>query len=289
MKTFRYRVSRMGRARILLLSRLFRSAPFDFHRNPRLIAVVGDYIGDQIRARGRYEDDFLRLLESEILPACRPGTALDIGANIGNHTLFLARHFANVIAFEPNPATRHLLEFNLALNSVENVIVRPIGLSDRSGSGSLYVDAGNLGASRIVAPRDKSATGTEGQIVISLAVGDEEIEPDCDIAFIKLDVEGHEHEALRGLRQTIDRCKPIIMLEQLVDAIDASSGSSPAQTLLVEMGYKGFEIRAVPALGSNVVRYVAEIITGTVAQQMVPLERLEARNYPALLFMPPGR
>lgn len=281
MTDFTYRVRRSARLKSLMLSRLLRKTPFDFVGHPRVVALVGDYIGDQIRARGRYEDDILRLLECEILPRGSAGVALDIGANIGNHSLFLALRFDRVIAFEPNPTTRRLLEFNLALNATGNVDVRPVGLSNRSGSERLITHAGNLGASRI---GPGTAVEAADEVTIQLVQGDEQIGSSCDVAFIKLDVEGHEHEALQGLRATIERCQPIILIEQLADVIDPVTGSSPSHDLLRDLGYQAFEVR--PGQSNPLLRGLAELVTGRVSQRMVRVDRLEPRDHPALLFMP---
>src|SRR5690349_23973190 len=196
MTRHRYKIRRGERLKSLLLSKLLRSVRFDFERRPLTVAIVGDYIGDEIRARGRYEDAYLRFLEETVFPPLKQGVALDIGANIGNHTLALCRHFRTVIAFEPNPVARNLLETNLRLNAVGNVRVEPLALSNASGRSRLLVKQGNLGASHLSAARqDSSDWRDSAEVEIELAVGDERL-ADADIRFIKLDVEGHERAVL---------------------------------------------------------------------------------------------
>jgi FkbM family methyltransferase len=284
MTRYRHRIRRGERLKSLLLSRLLRSVRFDFERRPLTVAIVGDYIGDEIRARGRYEDGYLRFLEETVFPPGKEGDALDIGANIGNHTLALCRHFRTVIAFEPNPVARSLLETNLRLNAVDNVRVEPLALSNSNGTARLLVKQGNLGASHLrTAREDSSAWRNSAEVEIKLAVGDERL-GDADVRFIKLDVEGHEHAVLRGLQETIGRCRPAIMLEQLAEAIDGAAGTSPSHALLSGLGYSAFEIRS--AGGAGFLRSLLEIVTGRTSQSLVKLERLERRNYPALLFLP---
>lgn len=284
MTRHRYRVRRGERLKSLLLSKLLRSVRFDFERRPLIVAIVGDYIGDEIRARGRYEDAYLRFLEESVFPPLKEGVALDIGANIGNHTLALCRQFREVVAFEPNPVARNLLETNLRLNAVENVRVEPLALSNGKGTSRLLVKQGNLGASHLSAAReDSSAWQDFAEVEIELAVGDEML-GDADIRFIKLDVEGHEHAVLEGLQATIGRCRPAIMLEQLAESIDGAAGTSPSHALLIRLGYAAFEIRS--AGGSGTLRSLLEILAGQASQRLIKLERLERRNYPALLFLP---
>ena len=287
MTIHRYRIRRWQRLRSLVLARLLRAWPYDFDRHPPVAAIVGDYIGDEIRARGRYEDSFLRLLADEVLSGAKRRVALDIGANIGNHCLFLARHFDRVVAFEPNPVARHLLNANLAINRIENVRVDARGLSDQAGSESLVVKAGNLGASHVKGARDDGRRwGSSGEVAIELTTGDQCLDPEADIDFIKLDVEGFEHEVLQGLLGTIRRCRPILMLEQLGEAIEGATGTSPSHQLLTGLGYRAFEIRPSPPIRPNVLRLLVELASGRVAQRLAEVDRLERRNYSALIFLP---
>ena len=287
MSVYRYRINRSDRLLAVALSRLLRARRFHFEGYPPMAAIVGDYIGDEIRAHGRYEDRYLRLLAGEVFPRMKPGVALDIGANIGNHSLFLSRHFDRVIAFEPNPATRRLLTANLAINEIENVSVESIGLSDRTRSATLIVKAGNLGASHVKDARAGSGTWRNlGEVAIEMAAGDQRLDPSADIRFIKLDVEGLEHEVLRGLLETIRRCRPVIMLEQLSEAIDGEAGTSLSHDLLASLGYEAFEIQSVPPIRRNILRHLVELLAGRIAQRLVKLERLERRHYPALIFLP---
>lgn len=288
-----YRIGRWERLRSLVLARLMRAWPFDFAQHPPVAAIVGDYIGDEIRARGRYEDGYLRLLAEKVLAGPNRRVALDIGANIGNHCLFLARHFDQVIAFEPNPVARHLLNANLAINRIDNVSVIAAGLSDREDTATLVVKAGNLGASHVKGVRDDGrAWKDSGEVAIELTTGDTCLDPKARIDFIKLDVEGVEHEVLQGLVGTIRRCRPIVMLEQLGDGVDEVKGTSPSHQFLTKLGYRAFEIQAAPHLGSSILRGLIEAVTGRISQKLIERERLERRNYPALIFLPdrdPGR
>lgn len=68
-----------------------------------------------INLDGRYENTELTLLEQFIkkkLPNSHKNTALDIGANIGNHSVFLSKFFNHVYSFEPNPITYDVLLLN---------------------------------------------------------------------------------------------------------------------------------------------------------------------------------
>lgn len=156
---------------------------------------------------------FLRFLFAET----RSATMLDIGANIGNHALWLAGRFRQAHCFEPNPAALDYLRVNAACH--ENVTLHPLGLSDGPGTAWLELPGEhNLGQARI--GDGKPADAQE----IPLEAGDdflrrEEIQ---DIDFIKIDVEGHEWEVLTGLTETIREQTPIIVFEYHRDTAEKS-------------------------------------------------------------------
>ena len=137
----------------------------------------------------------------------RGRTFLDIGANVGNHALFAAKVLGaeRVIACEPNPKAYRILLSNIALNDLGGVIQHiRFGLSNGVGLASIEEPAHgmNLGGARLI----------EGDGPIELRRGDD-LFPSEDIGFIKVDVEGHELEVLNGLRDTIGRCRPNMLVE----------------------------------------------------------------------------
>ena len=90
-------------------------------------------------------------------------TMLDIGANIGNHSLFFSNYFAKCISFEPNPRTFSVLEINSRL--VENIIPMNIGLSDKKGEVELKCFSGyNVLTSMVDIPHDIPSTTATGQV-----------------------------------------------------------------------------------------------------------------------------
>jgi FkbM family methyltransferase len=275
--------SRWRRLRELAVSLALRASRRDFRTQKRLVAIVGDHIGDQIRARELYERDQLEFLRDYVLDLdhCRVQTALDVGANIGNHSLFFADLFAKVIAFEPNPLARSILDINLRLNEISNVEVRPVGLSDKRSQASITIPVENLGGARVF----EGTHSTQSSDLVELVRGDEAIAIDTPIGLIKIDVEGAEAAALAGLHGTIVRHRPIIVLEQLSTAIDAATGESPSFSMLRELDYQAWELR-VSGGRSRIAKALAPILLGRNPVKMVSLKALEARDYPALVFLP---
>ena len=99
----------------------------------RITAFSGDHIADKIARHGLYEKDVLEFLLALLKLLPQP-VVLDIGANIGNHTLAFATVAAQVHAFEPIPAIHALLSQNVAQNQLHNVVVQNFALSDTAGS-----------------------------------------------------------------------------------------------------------------------------------------------------------
>lgn len=152
-----------------------------------------------------FEPEELTLIRS-YLPA--GGTFLDIGANVGNHSLF-AGCFCDagrIIPFEPNPLAYHLLVLNLVMNGLQ---VRTtfdyvgFGASDVDGEGFAMTDRRkNLGAARMVAGEGDIAT-----------LRPDDFLTDETPHFVKIDVEGMEMDVLRGMQKTIRRTRPVLLVE----------------------------------------------------------------------------
>lgn len=162
----------------------------------------------------RYALDLRGACEPELryLSALGPnrGTAVDIGANAGIYSYALARLYDTVYAFEPNP---YLLDMLRAYAS-DDIHVSACGLSDTSGEAVLHIPQ------------------VRGQDLTGWATLDPAVYPTVDhfrtlsvevetldsyaldaVAFIKMDVEGHELQVLEGARETIRRCRPHVLIE----------------------------------------------------------------------------
>ena len=132
---------------------------------------------------------------------------LDVGANIGNHSIYFSSKFNKVFAFEPNADVYELLKFNASQR--QNVFPSMIGLGDVEGDFVLKEISGNLMASWI----DKNSDLTDRKTYqIKIKTLDKLNIP--EVKFIKIDVEGYEIEVLKGGVDLISRDQPIILFEQ---------------------------------------------------------------------------
>jgi FkbM family methyltransferase len=203
---------------------------------PPLAIFAFDHISQQITLNGKYErqelETFFAWAEYRGYNFLKD-TAIDVGANIGNHALFFSDYFRKIICFEANPRTSTILSLNSMLKS--NIEVHNIGLSDYIGSASLYSLPINIGGATILGVDGKHPVGAE-LIDIKLNKLDDVVD-DNQIGLIKIDVEGHELAVIKGGRNIIFNQKPLILFEHIVS--DSSSDSGVVQ-LLQEYGYSNF-------------------------------------------------
>jgi|GEM_PF-3911620 len=197
------------------------------YRDRRINVDLRDRVGRQMIKHGFTEQPFITLIEKHFTDSgC---CFLDIGANLGNYSLALAPHFAKTIAFEPNPPVFKRLTQNVEYNPDLQIEPFNCGLSSQSGTLAFYPNnEGNSGASGFEAER----MGIE-PLELETSAGDEfAASIDIRIAAIKIDVEGHELEVIRGLEKTIANDQPVIFMEWLGDTMDRKGGFEALEALL---------------------------------------------------------
>lgn len=145
-------------------------------------------------------------------------TVYDIGAFQGLLTLFFASRAKQVVCFEPNTRNRKRLMENLALNGIDNVEVRGVGVGSRRETRKMVGSPLMPGGSSVDGQTEEDLLRAGmGAVVeqVSIVALDEEI-PEANLPvpdFIKIDIEGWEIEALRGARNTLQSHKPVMFLE----------------------------------------------------------------------------
>src|SRR5271165_4848558 len=184
-----------------------------------IFCVPGDHIGDSIFVDGLYEGALLQSAFSTLLDSYArqfaESACLDVGANIGNHSVFFADRFARVIAVEPNPVFCLAFRATVALNRLTNVQLLECGFGAEAGRLAYrQASAANLGASHFVAP-DGDASAARDCPQLEIRIGDEAVESlgSPRLGLIKIDVEGLELAVLRGLQRTLSSQDPIVMFE----------------------------------------------------------------------------
>lgn len=190
---------------------------------------------------GRYYDLPTQLALKGLLA---PGdTFVDVGANRGMISLLAARLVGpsgRVIAFEPNPAPRAKFETALKRNGIENVTIHPVGLGDAELTLDLRVPKINSGEGSFGQPN--YAAGEIETISCRLALGDDYLGAIAP-RVIKLDVEGYEWHALRGLEATLVRSRPILLTEIVSQHLaNAHVSVDAVNNFLLERGFRPYRL-----------------------------------------------
>ena len=155
---------------------------------------------------GAYERELLDMMKTYIK---KDSTVLDIGANVGHHTLFFSAQAKQVHAFEPFPEVANILEARLNENQIHNVVVHRIGLGSKKEQMRYYAPpAENTGIGSFVADRSYR-NKPYGELPIER--GDDVIQD--RVGFIKIDVEHFEREVLLGIQDILHTSKPVVFLE----------------------------------------------------------------------------
>jgi FkbM family methyltransferase len=205
----------------------------------------GNETSRSIFVTGLYDPNELSLLARVLKPGM---TFLDAGANMGLYTIFAAQKVGTsgrVLAIEPSQRELAILRGNLELNSLINVTVAPVALSDRPAELEL-----------LVAPMEKSGHNTLGAFGFDTPLDHRErvraVRLDDLVAehrlarvdVVKMDIEGGEEAALRGAAETISAYHPVLFLELSHRSLQhQNSSAARLLELLGEYGYRvhGYE------------------------------------------------
>ncbi|MDA1061518.1 MAG: FkbM family methyltransferase [Chloroflexi bacterium] len=208
----------------------------------------------------------LRVLRTLVDPT-RP--SVDVGANVGVHTYFLARWTQHVYAYEPNP----MLAQRLRHGHLSNVSVSGLALSDRAGEATLFVprirgeDADPYGS--LERRAEELGSGPEAASRHEVLTNTLDAQRHRDVGLVKIDVEGHEAAVIAGAAETLQRDRPVLLVEleqrhSAADIRDVIDG-------ILAVGYRGYFLDG---------RALADIEDFSVEQhQTIPLAEPGARGY----------
>lgn len=203
-----FRRRNAGRDRELLLR--------DFDGDAKFLVNLSDHIGGHIFWHGRYAADILDLADGMLRA---DDTVLDIGANIGEFTVFAARRVPSgeVHAFEPMQALHRQALANCTANGLDNAHVHRLGLGNRAARVPIHVRIapGYDGAVNHGMNSVHAGDGFEAAETIEVVTLDEWCRrwSPARIDLAKIDVEGAELAVLQGGLETIARFRPKMIVE----------------------------------------------------------------------------
>ena len=174
----------------------------------------------------------------------RPGDlVVDGGAHIGYHSLHMARLVGprgRVEAFEPDPTNFELLEHNIAVNDYDNVNARDTAIWSRSCRKHLYLRDDHHGDHRLYDPGDERTRIEVQAVDLDSVLTSSLLSP----RLIKLDLQGAELHALRGMQQTLLGAEDLALILELWPRGLRACGSDPRElfTMLEASGFRVWEI-----------------------------------------------
>lgn len=159
--------------------------------------------------------------------------AIQAGGHIGTWPVFLSTRFETVYTFEPAPENWLCLTTNLAtfVQGPERVFPFRAAVSQHGGPVEMHISGKSTGQHVAKILEGKGVVGT----VPSIRIDDLAL-PICDAIF--LDLEGFENFALRGAKETIARCRPVLMVENNKRAIRQGFTLDDVPKLLKAWGYQ---------------------------------------------------
>jgi FkbM family methyltransferase len=184
-----------------------------------------------------YEAAVVEYLRSRI----RPGDCcVDVGAHVGYYALQMALWTApsgRVIAFEPNPSARTVLETNVALNAfTDRVVVEPTAVSDAPGTAPLFHGGETTGLSRIGTPNPGTRAG-KGIDVPVVTLDDYCASHRTSPHWVLIDAEGLELQVLEGSRRLLAESAATFVVEMHPDLwSDRAATASRFEALLLATG-----------------------------------------------------
>ena len=247
--------------------------------NEPLAGYSFDAIHHSVNIFGAYESQEIEVIRNFLLKNLTTyNIALDVGAHIGNHTVrLLSPLFDEVICFEPNPYIYPLLSVNTSKHA--NVKTFNFGLSDEIKELDFKINMTNWGASRIIQKNVTYESKKFSTIKINVRALDQlNLGINKEISLIKVDIEGHELEFLRGAKDTILKHRPIILFEEN----SINQGSSGVIDYLAEMDYEFFIIKENFFFGDGKVQrllqYLFQDLFGTTFE-IVKASKFKNRYY----------
>lgn len=201
-----------------------------------LLDEQDEWITPTLTATGGWEPGQTALLGARITPGM---TMIDGGAHVGYFTCQAARLVGPrglVLAFEPAPRNFALLQANVWRNGFTNVACFPWALGSAPGLAELRLSATNTGDHRL------HGDGPGAGVTVRVAALDEvlAIRPPVDV--VKLDVQGNEEAAVRGMTRLLAASPSVLVTAELSPADARAAGSDPF-ALLGWYRSLGFELR----------------------------------------------
>ncbi len=234
-------------------------------------------VGIHLLTLGAWEPNYMALFDKLVKSG---DTVLDIGANHGVYALHAAMAVGpkgKVHAFEPNPRLARLVDFSMKLNGFgDYATLHSFAVSDAAGTARLVFSDAFSGGGAISGNQSNAAQkGVECNLV---ALDTLFADPDFKVDVIKMDVEGHEGLALRGMQQLLKRSPNVKIMMEFGPDMMARAGVG-AEEILAMLGGIGFKIWVIGAAGELHATSVNDLLAASSAIQNILLARQVPRIF----------
>jgi FkbM family methyltransferase len=191
------------------------------------------------------------------------GIFLDIGANTGQYSLFMSFYAKEVHAFEPWEPVIKRFRRMVEHNHIKNIVIHPFGLGDENSKKSFFKPPDhNLGTGSFV---EGFIDDNSIEDQLEIRIGDDALEEAGvrSVALIKMDIEGYEKPALKGLRRTLGMHRPIVEFELSADPKSALSIKNKVEMIALfpeEYEFLVFSDKGDPWTGSYSLEPLSESV-----------------------------
>lgn len=263
-------------------------------RPHRLFTEISSNIDRHILSEGVFEKGVIDALTDIIKITGHRELMIDIGANIGNHSVALAHLFQQTEAVEPHPVLFRILTANMLSNGLADVTCHNFGLASEDSDGTLAEHPSNHGIARVkersqLPPETfgltSAAFNREYNIELRSTLGFlQQFADKLADAFIKIDVEGMEQEIITAALPILTKHKPLVGFEWFTRSQPELKGMISALD-----GYELWGIR-MQDVGRNLAwRALKLIFTGrALTVEPIDMERMDD-FYPLALLVPSGK
>ncbi|MBO8242381.1 FkbM family methyltransferase [Prochlorococcus marinus XMU1410] len=205
--------------------------------NIQMAVFANDFVSNHVVIDGFYEKlllDNIMFFLGSLKENTENWCFFDIGANIGNHSIYFADHVKEVHSFEPNPTVFKILQINSGFK--KNINCYNFGLGEKKDKYNLNLNQENIAAS-FVDEENKNKDNIQDSISINIDTLDNLLENFNKVDLVKIDVEGFEENVLKGGKKFFKKFKPIILFEQLAE-LDKEKDLNIVSNLLLKQGYE---------------------------------------------------
>ena len=255
----------------LKLYRPARKADFstDFY-GMRYHGNTGNELDMVVLFTGAWEKPILYFLRDTLTSAAgKDGVFIDVGANVGQHSMFMSQFAKRVHSFEPYERVLKIFRTMQAENKLENITIHPVGLGAKAETVPFFEPPdNNLGTGSFL---PNFYPGNHAGTPLRIVIGDEALREAAveRVDLMKIDIEGYEKPALAGLKQTLKKHRPIVVMEITINPAETHLFTSEKD--LMAAFPEGYEFRMFdPTVGREIsgeYRLLKVVLDFKVAQQ----------------------